>query len=75
VSWVALGTAKWPDDTYGATNTALGASGAAMPGFEDRLTPTELASIVIFERVQFGGQSLADAEDDCRVDELELADG
>ena len=75
VSWVALGTAKWPEATYGANNTALGASGAAMPGFEDRLTPQELASVVIFERVQFGGQPLADAEADCRVDELELADG
>lgn len=75
VDWVALGTAAWPDATYGANNTALGASGAAMPGFEDRLTPEELAAVVIFERVEFGGQSLADAEADCRVDELELADG
>jgi hypothetical protein len=75
VSWIALGTAKWPDATYGANNTALGASGAAMPGFEDRLTPEELASVVIYERVAFGGQSLADAETDCGVDELELAGG
>jgi hypothetical protein len=75
VSWVALGTAKWPDATYGANDTALGASGATMPGFEDRLTPEELAAVVIFERVQFGGQSLVDAESDCHVDELELADG
>ncbi len=75
VNWVALGTAKWPDAEYGANNTALGASGAAMPGFEDSLTPEELVSVVIFERVEFGGQTLADAEADCRVDELELADG
>ena len=75
VSWVALGTAEWPDATYGANNTALGASGASMPGFGDRLTPQELASVVIFERVEFGGQPLADAEADCGVDELELADG
>ena len=75
VDWVALGTADWPDATYGANNTALGASGAAMPGFEDSLTPEEIVSVVIFERVEFGGQSLADAEADCRVDELELADG
>ncbi len=75
VSWIALGTAKWPEATYGANNTALGASGAAMPGFEDRLTPEELASVVIYERVAFGGQSLADAETDCGVAELELAGG
>lgn len=75
VSWVALGTAKWPEATYGANNTALGASGAAMPGFEDRLTPTELAAVVIFERVQFGGQPLVDAEIDCEVELLELAGG
>jgi hypothetical protein len=75
VDWVALGTADWPETTYGANNTALGASGAAMPGFADRLTPEELAAVVIFERVAFGGQSLADAEADCRVEELELAEG
>lgn len=75
VSWVALGTAKWPDATYGANNTALGASGAAMPGFEDRLTPTELAAVVIFERVQYGGQPLVEAEADCGVELLELAEG
>ena len=46
-----------------------------MPGFEDRLTPTELAAVVIFERVQYGLQPLADAEADCGVDLLELADG
>lgn len=75
LSWVALGTSKWPDATYGANDTALGASGATMPGFEDRLTPRELASVVIFERVQFGGQSLSDAEADCSVEDLELAGG
>ena len=75
VNWVALGTAKWPHATYGANNTALGASGAAMPGFEDRLTPTELAAVVIYERVQYGGQPLVDAEADCGVELLELADG
>ena len=73
--WVGLGTAQWPDATYGENGTALGASGATMPGYEETLTPRELASVVIYERVAFGGQSLVDAETDCAVAELELADG
>ena len=75
ISWVTLGTVEWPEPTYGANGTALGASGATMPGYEDALTPRELAAVVIFERVQFGGQSLADAEADCAVADLELTDG
>jgi hypothetical protein len=75
VSWVALGTSKWPDSTYGANSTALGASGASMPGFDERLTPEELAAVVIYERVHFGGQSLAEAEVDCGVADVQLAGG
>ncbi len=75
ILWIALGSDNWPEPTYGATGTAVGASGANMPGFEDALTPEELAAVVIYERVAFGGQSLADAEADCGVDELEMAAG
>jgi hypothetical protein len=46
-----------------------------MPGFLDALTPEELAAVVIYERVAFGGQSLADAEVDCGTEELEMAAG
>lgn len=73
IRWVAIGSDNWPDPTYGANGIAVGSSGAAMPGFADSLTPEELAAVVIYERVAFGGQTLADAEADCGVAELELA--
>ena len=66
VDWVALGSDGWPDDTYGATNKAVGGSGAAMPAFgEPVLTAEELAAVVLYERVQFGGEPLLDAEEGC----------
>ena len=75
VLWIELGTQDWPEATYGANATPVGSSGAAMPGFEGRLTPEEIAAVVIYERVAFGGQSLVDAEEDCGVAELEVAAG
>lgn len=75
VRWVSTGTDDWPEPTYGANGTAVGSSGASMPGFADILRPDQLAAVVIYERVQFGGQSLADAEADCGVEELEFAGG
>jgi hypothetical protein len=64
VEWVRLGTAGWPDPTYGATNKPVGGSGALMPGF-GTLTETELRAVVLYERVAFGGEDLAAAEADC----------
>ncbi len=77
VDWVALGSDGWPDATYGATNKAVGGSGAAMPGFgEPVLTAEELAAVVLYERVQFGGEPLPDAEDGCGLgDDGVLAGG
>jgi len=75
IRWVALGSDNWPEATYGANAIVVGSSGAAMPGFEESLTAEELAAVIIYERVAFGGQSLADAEVDCGADELELAGG
>jgi mono/diheme cytochrome c family protein len=65
IEWIALGTAGWPDPTYGATNKPVGGSGAVMPGFEGTLTPEEIAAVTLYERVAFGGQSLDSALVDC----------
>jgi len=75
ITWIQLGSDGWPDATYGANATPVGSSGAQMPGFIDSLTPEELAAVVIYERVAFGGQSLDDAEADCGVEELEVVAG
>jgi hypothetical protein len=36
-----------------------------MPSYQDVLTPEQIASVVLYERVQFGGESLEVAEADC----------
>ncbi|HHC09570.1 MAG TPA: cytochrome c [Actinobacteria bacterium] len=64
VRWVELGSNGWPDPTYGATAKPVGGAGVPMPGFAS-LSEAELAQVVLYERVAFGGQDLADAEKDC----------
>ncbi len=64
VDWVALATPNWPEATYGALAKPVGGFGQ-MPGFEGVLTPEEIAAVVLYERVAFGGQPLPDAEADC----------
>ena len=64
VTWVALGTANFTEATYGATNKPVG-GGGVMPGYEGALTPEEIAAVSLYERVQFGGQPLEEAEVDC----------
>lgn len=65
VEWVRLGTTGWPEPTYGANDTQVGASGAVMPGFGASLTEEQLRSVALFERVAFGGADLDEAIDDC----------
>ncbi|MDX1690957.1 MAG: c-type cytochrome [Acidimicrobiia bacterium] len=65
VEWVRIGTADWPDPTYGATETPVGSSGALMPGFGNSLTETELRAVVLYERVAFGNADLDAAIEDC----------
>lgn len=72
VEWVRVGTAGWPEPTYGATAKPVGGSGAmmpgfgaAMPGFGDVSSEEQLRSVVLYERVQFGGQALQEAIVDC----------
>ena len=65
VDWVSAGTAGWPEPAYGATAKPVGGSGAIMPAFGGVLTETELRAVVLYERVQFGGQALDVAVADC----------
>jgi mono/diheme cytochrome c family protein len=64
VVWVTLGTANFPDPTYGATNKPVG-GGGVMPGYDGVLTPEQIAAVSLYERVAFGGQDRATAEIDC----------
>src|SRR3546814_4868500 len=48
--WVRLGAAGWPEATYGAND----APKSGMPAFAS-LTDAELAQVVLYERVEFGG--------------------
>jgi mono/diheme cytochrome c family protein len=63
--WVTLGSSGWPDPTYGATNKPVGGLGALMPGFGSQLTEEEIAAVVLYERVQFGGLPLDSVQADC----------
>jgi mono/diheme cytochrome c family protein len=65
IEWVRVGTAGWPDPTYGATDKPVGGAGL-MPSF-GTMTDEQLASVSLYERVQFGGQPLEEAELDCGV--------
>lgn len=57
--WVKLGSTDWPADTYGATGVT---KAGGMPGHADTLTEAELAEIVLYERIQFGGMDPASPE-------------
>ncbi len=64
IEWVAVGTSGWPEPTYGASNKPVGGFGL-MPAFGTTLTEEELASVALYERVEFGGQVLEEAQTDC----------
>ena len=64
IEWIALGTVGFPDPTYGANGKPVGGFGV-MPGFGTTLDPEQIAEVALYERVQFGGQDLAEAEADC----------
>ncbi|MCL1593360.1 MAG: cytochrome c [Actinomycetia bacterium] len=64
IEWVGIGTAGWPDPTYGENQKPVGGVGL-MPGFAASLSEEQLAAVSLYERVQFGGQDLVDAEIDC----------
>ena len=68
IEWVALGSAGWPNATYGDTGKAVA---GGMPSFGASLSESELVGIALYERVQFGGQTLEDAGLDCGLVEPE----
>jgi len=65
VQWVQLGSNGWQAQVgaaYGAQGTL---SQGGMPSFIDSLSDVDLRSVVMFERVRFGGASLDEALVDC----------
>ena len=78
VEWVRVGTDGWTELTgrtaYGATETAVGSSGAKMPGFGS-LTDSELREVVLYERVAFGRAIYGDTQMACGLDDPTLAAG
>ncbi len=66
-TWVHLGTNGWRNeigDTYGDTNKPVG-GGGLMSGWADLLTEEEIQSVVLYERVAFGGIALDTALEEC----------
>jgi mono/diheme cytochrome c family protein len=52
IRWVSLGSAGWPDPTYGANNKP---KKGGMPGWASQLTPLEIALVVRYEREVLSG--------------------
>jgi mono/diheme cytochrome c family protein len=80
IEWVALGTSGFQaagESTYGDTNKPVG-GGGVMPSFGNSLSAEQLASVVAYERVRFGGGDPAQTLVDCGLapaDGAEEGDG
>jgi cytochrome c553 len=72
IEWVSLGSAGWPDGTYGDSGKPVV---GGMPGFFASMSEDSIRAIVLYERVQFGGEALADAGVGCGVVEAEPVEG
>ncbi len=76
MEWVRLGTQGFQAagrTTYGDTNKPVG-GGGTMPSHAS-LSPEQLAAVVTFERVRFGGEDPAEALVDCGVGPEAPAEG
>ena len=65
VQWVQLGSVGWQAQIgtkYGAQGTL---SQGGMPNFGDSLNDEDLRSVIVFERVRFGGADLDQTLADC----------
>jgi len=65
IEWVALGSDGWRathGDTYGATAKPVQ---GGMPAHAEALEPDEIAAVVAFERVRYGGGESASVLADC----------
>jgi mono/diheme cytochrome c family protein len=67
VAWVALGTAAWPEATYGDVEKPVGGFGV-MPGFRSSLSDEDLVAVTAYERVAFGGESREETLEMCTVE-------
>ena len=68
LQWVTLGSERWRDeigDAYGAAEKSVV---GGMPENGERLTDEEIAAVVVFERVRYGGQDFAEVSTDCGVE-------
>jgi mono/diheme cytochrome c family protein len=68
IEWVRLGTQGFQDagrPTYGDTDKPVG-GGGTMPSHAS-LSDEQLAAVVVFERIRFGGEDPAEALSDCGV--------
>jgi len=77
IEWVALGTTGFQSAgraTYGDTAKAVG-SGGQMPSFQDTLSADEIATVVFYERVVFGGHDVEEAVFDCGFAEPDAEEG
>lgn len=76
VEWIALGTAGFQEAgiaTYGDTEKAVGGAGVPMPGFEGVISERDLIAVSLYERVAFGGEDVAAAEELCVGEEAVAA--
>lgn len=65
IRWVELGSARWSRDvgtSYGAQPKRLT---GGMPGFGERLDDTQIKSLVMFTRIEFGGRSAEETANKC----------
>lgn len=76
IEWVSLGTTGFQSagrSTYGDIAKPVG-GGGQMPSFVDTLSAEEIAKVVFYERVVFGGQDIEEAVFDCGFAEPEGAE-
>lgn len=67
VEWVTLGSAGWQavhGDTYGATDKPVE---GGMLAFAEKLSDTQIRTVVAYERTDFGGLDEQDVRSDCDV--------
>ena len=73
IEWVTLATGGFQEAgraTYGDLAKSVG-GGGFMPGFATSNTPEEIASVVVFERIRFGGADLDETLIECGLIETE----
>jgi len=77
IEWVSLGTSGFQGEgraTYGDTDKPVGGAGE-MPPFGASLTEEQLAAVVAFERVRFGGADPTETLADCGLAPAEGEEG